>query len=76
MWLVWRDDNTELTGFQVETYLFRIPRIILEQSSTFTLRYLITMITSSHGLAKPDPISIKGYKAEDFRQLLRVLLPL
>jgi hypothetical protein len=66
----------ELIGFQVETYLFRIPCAILEQSSTFTSRYLVAMTGSSHGLAMSNPIFIKGYKAEDFRQLLRVLLPL
>jgi hypothetical protein len=60
---------------QVEKTLFRIPQFTLSQSKTFRERFLEPAL---EGTSSTDKYSLRldGVRASEFRQLLRIILPL
>jgi hypothetical protein len=63
---------------QVEDTLFRVPRSYLEEESeVFREMYQLPIAenTTPDGCSDEQPLRLDGVKKEDFRQLLRVLIP-
>jgi hypothetical protein len=63
----------------VEDTLFRVPRVILEQSEVFQDMLSMPQAADGSPVEGSDddhPLHLQGYLASDFEQLLRVLWPL
>lgn len=58
--------------------MFKIPRVVFNGSEVF--RHMLDLPQSvdrpTDGSAEAYPLCLEGHTAADFRQLLRVLLPL
>jgi hypothetical protein len=63
---------------QVEGVLFRVPRGIFEQSEAFQDMFRVPPPgdVAVDGSDNDHPLHLEGYLADDFRQLLRVILPM
>jgi hypothetical protein len=62
----------------VENKLFRVPKAIFEQSEAFQDMFSVPQAENEavEGSDDEHPLVLEGYLAHDFKQLLRVLLPL
>jgi hypothetical protein len=62
----------------VEDVLFRVPRGIFEQSEAFQDMFRIPAPDNAvvEGSDDDHPLHLEGYLSEDFRQLLRIVLPM
>jgi hypothetical protein len=63
---------------QVENVLFRVPRAIFRQSKIFQDMFSVPPGNGVivDGSDDEHPLRLDGYTADDFRQLLKVILPL
>jgi hypothetical protein len=63
---------------QIENVLFRVPRILFEQSETFSDMFQIPppQGTTVEGSDDDHPLVLEGYLVHEFRALLQVLFPL
>lgn len=63
---------------QVEDFLFKVPKDILEQSEAFQDLFGVPLLenVAVGGSDDDHPLHLDGCVAEDFRQLLRVVLPM
>jgi hypothetical protein len=63
---------------QVESVLFRVPRVLFEQSETFSDMFQIPPphVAVLDGSDDEHPLVLEGYLAHEFRALLQVLFPL
>jgi hypothetical protein len=66
-----------VNGVQVENTLFRVPRFVFKDSSVFQDMLSVPQGDSGtlEGTNEEHPLVLPSYQANDFRQLLRVLLP-
>jgi hypothetical protein len=63
---------------QVEGVFFKIPRFVLQDSELFQNMFAVPPPPDAivDGSDDEHPLRLDGYLADDFRQLLRVVLPL
>jgi hypothetical protein len=63
---------------KVEGVLFKIPRFVLQDSELFQDMFSVPPPPDAvvDGSDDDHPVRLDGYLADDFEQLLRVLLPL
>lgn len=66
-----------ILDFQVEGYLFKIPRFVLQESEIFQVMFSVPPPEDVvvDGSDDDHPLRLDGYLAQDFRQFLRVVLP-
>jgi hypothetical protein len=64
--------------FQLENELFRVPEVVFEHSEAFVDMFAVPLPPDMivEGTDDSYPLHLEGYLAEDFTQLLRVLIVL
>lgn len=67
-----------LKSIQIEGVLFRIPRFVLQDSEIFEVMFSVPVPkgTIVDGADDEHPLRLDGLHADDFRQFLRVVLPM
>jgi hypothetical protein len=60
----------------VEDVVFTIDRhVLLQASPVFKDMFVVGDSSSGEGTSEDSPITLEGYKADDFEALLKVLYP-